>query len=1428
MVLTGQAPGAAQPLPAEEAKKDDRIRVRLHFGGKFAQDAPNLWRYVGGEVFNESFPLEAKYADVCLRLNDKFGDTVSFKYLCPGDELDPDNLVQVQGDDDLTEMKDEYAHAVGDARSRTVRLKIYVFRAVIFEREVQDQDAELEDEELMGEPGGVDVSMDASCGAEECGPNWSDWGEPDEPEATESSLPSAQPSMDAEVHRSASAAVASAAATAALQNISMSMTSGASGRTSARGMAAPLSASMTAGGSAGGQGAGFSSRRSSAGWQVQALTHQRALSGTEGCGGAGGGSGLSRSGRSGSMSAAVAAAVAGEGGDVGGGYTGYPFDPLGVFPEEGGYHGEQDVEHYGEEEQGDGDAADEGLGYAYDEQAGAYADGAGYEEAGYEVTGGDAGSTYWDPPLVFPEEVLGAPDGAERRGSGPERPLRASAPDWHLPADRPVQSQEQQQAAEQQASKQLAGVSAKADAPQQQKQPEQQEALPDRGVMNSCIGFYCNEELEDPYGEQYDNNDSAAAAAAGLGLYGMQLTDDGRGGRGYGAASDGALPMVPRAADVAADGNGELGDPSHGAGVFAALRGAEAGNRRSSNGGTGAGAGVLSRAVLGRLAAAADMLPRHISAFGESSRDNSQGGGAGAGAANGSGPFLPSRITIFGDDDSINGSGPDSGAIGAGKQAQGNGNGNNTGGLHRLALLGGTGGAQRWPDATGGVGGGEAGEGGGFPVNGSLVGDSGRCITQEFGAQQQSSLLDLGDGGEGGSLGGAHGGGDRGRMSPLDPLLLRTGGLGLGGLGLLDDHHLGGSGGGAMNHPLKGVVKKRKSEVTIMAKIGEGAFGEVSQAMVFPYGIVAVKWLKRERFAKYSESFQREAETLAKLNHPNIIRMYGLVMDTPATEAGGSGGSGGGNGGGSGGAGGSGGGNAAVPASSGAGTPTGLIGGIITEFVRNGSLGQYLRSLNGRRLSLRQRAMIALQAALGMAYLHEQAPAVVHFDLKPDNLLVDGEGDSMVIKVADFGLSKHKLSSHVSCRDLRGTLPYMAYELVSNAGNISEKVDVYSMGVVMWEMYTGEVPFAHLSAQEILMGLLHGSLHLAIPPSCEPEWRSLVETCMDPNPANRPSFQELAMQLQEILRLERQASNASSASAAAVAAAAAAFVESTTGTATQQQQAQQGRGAGGDSDGAGPSTTSGRAMAPPAAVLPTPQAAVAAAAAAAAPPLLPQHGLPQWRLPITPIVPPAAPAGPSLPSPGALGALGGQGLAPTPQGGHGLLGRQPLQLPPHPPPPHTPSPLLAQLAGGSQQPQAQQQQQQPYGLPSPQLFVPASPADLQYGGHGVQLPSPGHQQPPAPQLLAPQPPRPAQPLPMPPQPQQLQFQPQPPIGPSAAIGLAPPGGLVPQNGAYGFPLRPEPLFPPQPQHIGLNAFYGMGGGAGAGPPLVSWGERGRG
>ena len=79
---------------------------------------------------------------------------------------------------------------------------------------------------------------------------------------------------------------------------------------------------------------------------------------------------------------------------------------------------------------------------------------------------------------------------------------------------------------------------------------------------------------------------------------------------------------------------------------------------------------------------------------------------------------------------------------------------------------------------------------------------------------------------------------------------------------------------------------------------------------------------------------------------------------------------------------------------------------------------------------------MAVQACRGMAFLHAQNPAVIHFDLKPDNLLVDGDGENLHVKVADFGLSKHKFQTFVSCRDLRGTLPYMAPELVSNPNQV--------------------------------------------------------------------------------------------------------------------------------------------------------------------------------------------------------------------------------------------------------------------------------------------------------------------------------------------------------------------------------------------------------
>ena len=158
--------------------------------------------------------------------------------------------------------------------------------------------------------------------------------------------------------------------------------------------------------------------------------------------------------------------------------------------------------------------------------------------------------------------------------------------------------------------------------------------------------------------------------------------------------------------------------------------------------------------------------------------------------------------------------------------------------------------------------------------------------------------------------------------------------------------------------------------------------------------------MQKDRFSKHSESFMREAAVLAKLNHPNIIRMYGVIVEpiitSPSSAAamsrmssGSSSKDGGGDFG------------ARPPHSSTQLPQTALIAGIMTDFVRGGSLKDQLRHAT-RCLTLKERCQVAVQAARGMAYLHAQNPAVIHFDLKPDNLLVDGDGDTLHVKVADF------------------------------------------------------------------------------------------------------------------------------------------------------------------------------------------------------------------------------------------------------------------------------------------------------------------------------------------------------------------------------------------------------------------------------------------
>ncbi|XP_023519319.1 uncharacterized protein LOC111782750 [Cucurbita pepo subsp. pepo] len=259
-------------------------------------------------------------------------------------------------------------------------------------------------------------------------------------------------------------------------------------------------------------------------------------------------------------------------------------------------------------------------------------------------------------------------------------------------------------------------------------------------------------------------------------------------------------------------------------------------------------------------------------------------------------------------------------------------------------------------------------------------------------------------------------------------------------------------------------------------ELGSGTFGTVYHGK-WRGTDVAIKRIKKSCFTcrsseqeRLTVEFWREADILSKLHHPNVVAFYGVVQDGP-------------------------GGTLAT----------------VTEFMVNGSLRNVLLSKD-RYLDRRKRLIIAMDAAFGMEYLHSKN--IVHFDLKCDNLLVNLKDPFRPIcKVGDFGLSKIKRNTLVT-GGVRGTLPWMAPELLNGSSSkVSEKVDVFSFGIVLWEILTGEEPYANMHYGAIIGGIVNNTLRPPVPSFCDPDWRLLMEQCWSPDPVVRPSFTDIASRL---------------------------------------------------------------------------------------------------------------------------------------------------------------------------------------------------------------------------------------------------------------------------------------------------------------------------
>ncbi|XXG87287.1 hypothetical protein AAC387_Pa11g2008 [Persea americana] len=193
-------------------------------------------------------------------------------------------------------------------------------------------------------------------------------------------------------------------------------------------------------------------------------------------------------------------------------------------------------------------------------------------------------------------------------------------------------------------------------------------------------------------------------------------------------------------------------------------------------------------------------------------------------------------------------------------------------------------------------------------------------------------------------------------------------------------------------------------------KLGGGGFGDVYKGVLKNGKIVAVKKLIIDESSRAKADFESEAKLISNVHHRNLIRLLGCCKKGSQLL-------------------------------------------LIYEYMANGSLDKFLFGNRQGTLNWRQRFNIILGMARGLAYLHEEFHScIIHRDIKSSNILVD---DEFQPKIADFGLARLLPGdqSHLSTK-FAGTLGYTAPEYAIH-GQLSEKVDTYSYGVVVLEIISG-------------------------------------------------------------------------------------------------------------------------------------------------------------------------------------------------------------------------------------------------------------------------------------------------------------------------------------------------------------------------------------
>ncbi|KAK4255603.1 hypothetical protein QN277_008582 [Acacia crassicarpa] len=251
------------------------------------------------------------------------------------------------------------------------------------------------------------------------------------------------------------------------------------------------------------------------------------------------------------------------------------------------------------------------------------------------------------------------------------------------------------------------------------------------------------------------------------------------------------------------------------------------------------------------------------------------------------------------------------------------------------------------------------------------------------------------------------------------------------------------------------------SEITVGTRVGIGFFGEVFRG-VWNGTEVAIKvFLEQDLTAENMEDFCNEISILSRLRHPNVILFLGACTKPPRLS-------------------------------------------MVTEYMERGSL-YYLIHVSGqkKKLNWQRRLKMLRDICRGLMCIHRMK--IVHRDLKSANCLVNKH---WTVKICDFGLSRIMTESNVKDTSSAGTPEWMAPELIRNEP-LDEKCDIFSLGVLMWELCTLSRPWEGIPPERVVYAVANEGSRLDIPEG--PIGKLIADCWAEPN--ERPSCEEILSRL---------------------------------------------------------------------------------------------------------------------------------------------------------------------------------------------------------------------------------------------------------------------------------------------------------------------------